>query len=150
VYHSIVRSQIRRAFDRVGAGDWCAVIPRMADDVYHSFPGDNSLGGERHSRDALSRWFERLFRLFPGFGFDVKRVVSGGWPWSTWVAVEWTNQVTGADGETGQNAGTTWMHVRWGKTTHIHEYLDSERVTDACRRMAAAGIEEGAAAPIED
>ena len=150
MYHALIRSQIRRAFDRVGAGDWPAVMPRMADDVYHSFPGDNPVGGERHSRDALSRWFERLFRLFPGFSFDVRRVVSDGWPWSTWVAVEWTNSVTAADGESGENAGTTWMHVRWGRTTRIHEYLDSERVTDACRRMAAAGIEEGAAAPIED
>jgi ketosteroid isomerase-like protein len=150
VYHVIVRGQIRRAFDQVGAGNWSAVMPRMATDVFHSFPGDNALGGERQSREALGRWFGRLFRLFPGFRFDVKRVISGGWPWSTWVAVEWTNRITAADGEAGENAGVTWFDIRWARTTSIREYLDSERVTDACRRMAAAGIEEAAAAPIED
>jgi hypothetical protein len=35
-----------------------------------------------------------------------------------------------------------------GKGTYVRAYLETERVADACRRMAAAGIEEAAAPPI--
>ena len=56
----------------------------MADDVHHVFPGDNALGGERHSREA----FERLYRLIPEIEFEVRDMAVRGWPWDTTIAVE--------------------------------------------------------------
>ena len=77
-------------FAALSAGDWHTIVGQLAVDVHHVFPGDHPLGGERHSRDAVLRWFERLGRLYPGHDFDVHRVVARGWPGSTWVSVEWT------------------------------------------------------------
>jgi hypothetical protein len=32
--------------------------------------------------------------------------------------------------------------------TYFHAFLDTQRIADACRQMAEAGVEEAAAAPI--
>jgi len=88
VYHAIVRRRTARVFDRLSRGEWDAIVADLAPDVHHVFPGDHPLGGERHHRDAVLRWFERLGRLFPGHDFAVHRVVLRGGPWSTWVTVQ--------------------------------------------------------------
>jgi ketosteroid isomerase-like protein len=96
----------------------------------------------------MSRWFERLDRLFPDLDFTVKRVSSRGWPWSTWIAVEWADHGTARDGVAYENAGAHWIHLRWGRPTYIHAYLDTQSLAAACERMAQAGIEEAGAPPI--
>ena len=148
MYHAIVRRRARGIFERLSRGEWRETTADIADDVVHVFPGEHALGGERHSRDAMERWFERLYRLFPDLNFEVKRVVAQGWPWDTLVAGEWRDWVNAADGVPYENEGAHWIRLRWGKGTYVHAYLETERVADACRRMAAAGIEEAAAPPI--
>lgn len=148
MYHAIVRRRARRTFARLSVGDWQSVVDDAADDVHHVFPGEHALGGERHSREALARWLQRTYRLLPALTFDIHRVASRGWPWSTWVAIEWADHGTAADGEAYANEGAHWIHLRWGKATYVHAYLDSQRVADACGRMAAHGIEEASAPPI--
>lgn len=148
MYHALVQRRVRDVFGRLSAGDWPSVLADATDDVHHVFPGNHPLGGERHSREAVARWFERLYRLFPGLQFEVRRIVAGGWPWSTWVGVEWVDRTTPADGEPYANEGAHWIQIRWGKVTYIHAYLDSQRVAAACEQMAASGIEEAAAEPI--
>lgn len=96
------------------------------------------------------RWFDRLGRLYPGHRFVVHRVNSNGWPWSTWVSVEWTAHLTPQAGPSYTNDGAHWIHIRWGKATSFHAYLDTQLIERSCRAMAAAGVEEAAAAPIED
>lgn len=137
-------------FDHLSRGDWSAIVERLADDVHHVFPGENPLGGERHTRAAVERWFERLGRLFPGHDFEVVRVSSHGWPWRTWVAVAWRAQLRPQRGAAYANEGAHWIELRWGKATYFHAYLDTERVGRACHEMAQLGVEEAAAAPIED
>jgi ketosteroid isomerase-like protein len=148
MYHAIVRRRARQVFQRLSEGDWQSTLGDVAEDVHHVFPGDHPLGGERHSREAMARWFERLFLLFPELRFEVKNVASRGWPWSTWVAVEWVDRTTPHDGTPYENEGAHWIHLRWGKATYIHAYLDTQLVAEACERMAAAGVEEAAAEPI--
>jgi ketosteroid isomerase-like protein len=148
VYHAIVRRRARGIFESLGRGDWEEASADVAADVTHVFPGDHPLGGERHSREAMQRWFQRLYRLYPELEFEVHRVVAKGWPWDTWVAVEWSDRGKAADGVPYVNHGAHWIRLRWGKGVYIHAYLDTEVVADSCRRMAAAGIEEAAAPPI--
>ncbi len=93
-------------------------------------------------------WFERLARLFPGHDFTVHRVVSRGWPWRTWIAARWTARLTPQHGISYVNEGAHWFHLRWGKVTYFHAYLDTQRVADVCHEMALAEIEEAAADPI--
>jgi ketosteroid isomerase-like protein len=75
------RRSIEKTFAALSRGEWTRSTNRMAADVHHVFPGDHPLGGERHSRDAVLRWFERLGRLYPGHDFEVRRVSSRGSPW---------------------------------------------------------------------
>ena len=150
MYRALVARRVRGVFDSLNRGDSSTPLADVADDVHHVFPGDHPLGGERHSREALGRWFERLFRLFPGSRFEVKRVAVRGWPWDTSAAVEWVDRVGPAGGEPYVNEGAHWIRIRWGKVTEIHAYLDTQKVAEGCRQMAAAGVEEAAAPPIVD
>lgn len=150
MYHAIVRRRTRRIFEQLTDGEWDAIAGQLAPDVHHVFPGDNALGGERWTRAAARDWFDRLGRLFPGHRFEVHRVMAGGWPWSTWVAIEWTAQLRPQVGEHYVNRGTHWVHIKWGKATAFHAYLDTQLIAAACQAMAARGVEEAAAAPIPD
>ena len=150
MYHGLVRRRTAQMFHRLTSGDWRSAVAGLSDDVRHVFPGDHPLGGERHTRKAASAWFERLDRLFPGHDFEVHRVISRGWPWSTWVAVQWTAQLSPRKGSAYTNDGAHWIHLRWGKVTYLHAYLDTQRVAAACREMADHGVEEAAELPIVD
>lgn len=151
MYHAIVRRRVRRMFERhLSQGEWDALLAPMAPEVHHVFPGDSPIGGERHTREAVGRWFERLGRLFPGHDFEVDAVVSRGWPWRSRVAVQWTARLAPAAGSPYVNEGAHWIDLRWGRVTRFHAYLDTERVAAACRELAAAGVEEAAAPPVAD
>jgi ketosteroid isomerase-like protein len=149
VVHAIVRRRVRGIFDALSRGEYSLALDGLADDVHHVFAGDHPLGGERHSRDAVRRWFERLFRLFD-LRFDVRRVLVAGPPWDLLVGVEWIAHVTPKAGEPYVNEGAHIIRIRRGRIVYFHAYEDSQKVADACRRMADAGIEEAAATPIVD
>ena len=148
MYKTIARRKVEAIFEGLGRGDWKAGIADVADDVHHVFPGDNAIGGERHSKEAMGRWFERVYRLIPELRFEVRNVAVKGWPWDMMVAVEWTDHGRAADGVPYSNEGAHWIRLRRGKATYIHAFLDSDKVTQMCQRMAASGIEEAAAEPI--
>ncbi|HXS46495.1 MAG TPA: nuclear transport factor 2 family protein [Solirubrobacterales bacterium] len=149
MYHAIVRRRATQVFDLLSR-DWRRTIDGLSPYVHHVFPGEHPLGGERHTRDAVVHWFERLDRLFPGHDFTTHRTVSRGWPWNTWVAVQWSAVLRPQAGEPYTNHGAHWLHIRWGKVIGIYAYLDSQRVAEACATMAQAGIPEAAAPPIVD
>jgi ketosteroid isomerase-like protein len=148
MYRALIARIVRAVFERLSEGDYRWGLRAIAPDVHHRFAGEHPLGGERHSREAMERWFERLFRLFPKLKFRVREVVAKGWPWNTVVAVEWAADVTPAQGQSYENKGAHFMRIRWGRVTHVHAYEDSQLVAEACRRMAVSGIEEAAARPI--
>jgi ketosteroid isomerase-like protein len=150
MYHAIVRRKGRAIFAALSRGDWADTTRDVANHVHHTFPGEHALGGERHSRAAMERWFERLYRLYPELHFDVHDVVASGWPWNTTLAVEWSDAGACADGEPYENSGAHIIRLRWGKAVYVHAYLDTAVIEDSCKRMAAAGIAEAAAAPITD
>ena len=150
VYHALVRRKVRSIFDSLSRGDYSAALNGVAGDVHHAFAGDHALGGERHTKDAMERWFRRLYRLFPELRFEVREVVAKGWPWKTTVAVEWVARVTPREGEPYVNEAAHLLRIRWGRVVYVHAYEDSQKVADACRRMVAAGIQEAGAAPITD
>jgi ketosteroid isomerase-like protein len=148
MYKAIARRKAEATFDALSRGDWESALKDVAPDVHHVFPGDNAIGGERHSKEALQRWFERLHRLIPDLHFDVRRISVKGWPWDMMVAVEWSDHGHASDGVAYENEGAHWIRLQRGKATYIHAYLDTEKVTAICDRLAQAGIAEAAAEPI--
>jgi ketosteroid isomerase-like protein len=148
MYKTIAARRARGVFEALGRGDWQKGLEGVAEDVHHTFPGDNAIGGERHSKEAMRRWFERLHRLIPDLNFEVKRVAVSGPPWDMSIAVEWHDWGHAADGVPYENEGAHWIRIRRGKAVYIHAYLDTEKVTALTKRLAEAGYEEAGEPPI--
>jgi ketosteroid isomerase-like protein len=150
IYRAIVKRKARGIFAALSDGDWRSTTEDLAGDVHHVFAGDSALGGERNSRAAFERWFERLYRLIPEIEFEVHDVAVRGWPWDTAVAIEWTDRGRAADGAPYENQGAHWIRLRWGKGVEVHGYLDTAKLDAVLERLAAAGFEEASASPIGD
>jgi ketosteroid isomerase-like protein len=150
MYKLIAARRIRGVFGALSRGDVETVVDDLPPNVHHLFPGDNALGGERHSREGMKRWLERLQALFPEIAFEVTDVAVKGWPWDLRVAVQWTDRGRAADGEPYENRGAHWIRIHRGRPVRIQAYLDTDKVTEALARMSRAGIEEASAQPITD
>ena len=148
MYRRFVTRQIQGVFDSLSAGDWQSVLRGVAPDVHHTFAGDHALGGQRHTAEAMGRWFERLYRLFPDLSFEVKRIVVNGHPGDTTVAVEWVDRATPVDRVPYENEGAHFIQLKRGKVAYIHAYPDTQVIEATLDRLAAAGIDEAKAAPI--
>jgi ketosteroid isomerase-like protein len=76
----------------------------------------------------------------------------GEWPEVLERASEEVHDVFAGDhalaGEPYVQHGTHWFRIRWGSATEIRAYLDTQKVEQAMRTMADAGIDEAAAPPI--
>jgi ketosteroid isomerase-like protein len=122
----------------------------MAPRFEHTFSGTHSIGGTRHTVDAMRRWFERLHRLTQGLDFTVKHIAVSGMPWDTTIVVEWRDTAMLVTGDPYVNDGVHVARMRWGKVVSLHAYLDTEVFANACRRMAEQGIGEAVAEPIQN
>jgi ketosteroid isomerase-like protein len=149
VYAWLIKRYVRRQFDRIGRADHAAVLRGVAENVHHRFAGDHALGGERHDKQALQRWFARLSRLCPAMAFEVHTVAVSGWPWDMTVAAEWSALVTPAKGPDYTNARVHVIGIRRGQVIRLFAYEDSQAVATACTEMAELGISEAAEPPIE-
>jgi hypothetical protein len=65
MYHSIVERIARKNFERVNQRDFASLLKDCVPNVYHRFGGTHALSGERHDREALGLWLDRLARLGP-------------------------------------------------------------------------------------
>jgi ketosteroid isomerase-like protein len=150
VYHRIVASKVHAAFAAINDGDWEQMIAGMAPTFTYRFYGDHALSGERHTTDALRRWWQRAERLLPGTKFRVEDVLVAGWPWATRIATR-VHVVAGLpDGSRYDNVVMQFMEMRWGKITHVRTLEDTAVLERALDRLAAAGVEEAHAPPITD
>src|ERR1700754_2201270 len=83
MYRTIVARRVRSAWAHIDRRDPAFVIEQLAPGFEHSFAGDHAMGGTRRSRESLTAWFERVFRLFPAIRFEVRDVLVRGMPWDT-------------------------------------------------------------------
>jgi ketosteroid isomerase-like protein len=144
----IVRRRISGVFAQLSTGDWASVVAGVDADVQHRFGGSGALGGERHTREGLRRWFERLFRLFPQLRFAVAHITVGGPPWDLTVAAQWTAEVTPAHGPPYENVGVHVIRIRRGRVVGIQAYDGSDAIARACQIMLEHGVAEAGAEPI--
>ena len=149
IHHWIARFLVRRGFAALSRGDACAITSLMADDVHYRFEGDGALGGERYSRAAVERWFQRVLRLLPGLRLEPLYVAVSGWPWDmavlTYVIVTWRRPDGRAYGNTAMQA----IRIRWGRVRDVHTIENTERVNALLRELGERhGMAEALAAPI--
>jgi ketosteroid isomerase-like protein len=120
----------------------------IAPDVHHRFGGVHAIGGERHDRETLRRWFERLARVLPNLRLEIKNIWVEGWPWRTMVFVQWDGTATLLDGGGYSQHAIHVITLRWGKIHALDVFEDSQEVARALVAQAAAGLDEALAQPI--
>lgn len=148
MYHAVVKRIARRNFLRVNHKDFDALLDDCTPDVHHRFGGDHALGGERHDRDALRLWFERLGRLGRHLTLTVEDVWVKGLPHDTTVIVRWSATDRLPDGSPYRNRGVHVVKMRWGKVVDIDAHEDSQAVAAGLERQAASGVAEARAPKI--
>ena len=149
VYSLIVKKEIRRSFDHVNNQRWDDAAKGLTPNAYHWVAGDHALGGERHGKQSVKQWFERMGRVFPKLHIDIEHVEVTGWPWNTTVFVKWRANARLLDGQTSYvNRGVNVFKLRWGKVYSIEEYFDSQAAERSLAIQARAGLDEAAAGPI--
>jgi len=149
MYSYIVKTKIRQTFDDVNNHRWDKAVEAVAPHVHHRVSGAHALGGERHSKEALRRWFERLGRVLPTLRIKVNNIWVIGWPWHTNVFVEWdaTAKLLNGDGAY-VNRGLHVFTLRWGRVYALEEFQDSQEAARGLSIQASTGIKEAAAGPI--
>jgi ketosteroid isomerase-like protein len=148
MYHTIVKRLARKNFELVSQKDFEALLKDCVPDIHHRFGGQHALGGERHDKEALRRWFGRLGRLGANLKLTVNDVWVKGWPHNTTIITRWSATDTYPDGSPYTNRGVHIVKMRWGKITDIDAHEDSEAVAGMLRRRAEAGDKEGLAPQI--
>ncbi|MER8394281.1 nuclear transport factor 2 family protein [Mesorhizobium sp. M1340] len=98
----------------------------VAPNVHHRVSGAHALGGERHDKEALRRWFERLGRVLPNLHLTVNHIWVKGWPWHTTVFAQWD--------------GTATFTLRWGRVHALEEFYDSQAAARGLAAQATAGL----------
>ena len=148
MYHAIVRRIALKNFLLVNQKDYAGILKGCSPNIHHRFGGDHALGGERHDREALGRWFERLGRLCPTLQLSVHDVWVKGWPWNTVIVVRWTAVQSMPDHSPYDNHGVHLIRMRWGRVFDIDANEDSQLVANSLQIWAAHGVSEALAAPI--
>lgn len=146
-YHAVVRRKVLTSFSGLTAHDPAPALALMADDVRYTFEGEHALGGTRHSRAGVQKWFARLLRLLPG-QFVIREITVKGWPWSTRVVTRFEHWVEPPAEPPYWGAGVQIVLLRWGKARQIRTYVDTARLVKTLDALAERGDAEASAAPI--
>lgn len=150
MYKRVVRAILSSTFAGLNQGRSTAVTSRLSPQAEHFFIGRHALCGTRRTPASISRWYQRLFQLFPDIRFTVHRIDVSGPPWRTLATIEWSETNTGTDGVRTENEGVNVVEIRWGKVRRISIYTDTDRLVQTLNRLALAGNPAAHAEPIVD
>jgi ketosteroid isomerase-like protein len=149
LYSLIVKNRIQQAFDHVNNHQWDALGISIAPEVQHRFLGTHAIGGVRHDKETLKRWFERLWRVLPNLHLTINNIWVKGWPWHTTVVVQWDGAATLLNGDAYSQHAVHLITLRWGKIAGIDVFEDSQAVAHALDTQAEAGLKEAVAEQIQ-
>ncbi|WP_194792935.1 nuclear transport factor 2 family protein [Caenimonas koreensis] len=142
--------KLRAIFAAVSAGNFWPMIDALADRFVYRFEGDSPIGGVRTRRESMQLWWERMYRLFPGFSIVVRDVAVAGWPWDLRIHTRLEFRMPMQDGTIYRNDVMQLMRMRWGKVDDVHTIEDTQRCVRLLAWMAQQGKAEASAPPITD
>jgi len=148
MYNSIIKYNIKKAFQFVNDHNYADVAKGLSPTIRHHFSGDHALGGTRHNLAAVNEWFERVGRVFPDLKLTITNIVVKGWPNNTLTIVQWTAAAPLVDGDAYSNHGVHFVKIKWGKITDMTVYEDSQAVANALAKQYESGIKEAKAEQI--
>lgn len=147
MYHAIIRAKLRRAFADINRGAYAPVLAQFHPAHAHVFYGAHALAGLRTNMETTAPWYARLARVFPDLRFEIRSVVSSGWPWNTVAAVEWSDHFS-VDGRAFSNQGVHVIRLKWGRVVGLEVHCDTQKLCEVLRLKSEGGLAEAAAAPI--
>jgi ketosteroid isomerase-like protein len=154
IYRAIVRRQVRGLLAGASNGNWAPIVEGLTPTFTYRFVGDTPLGGTRTTHAAMRLWFERLYRLFPGFVFVPQKIVVEGPPWKTNIMTHVLIRGTAPDADGAmhayENEFMQRMVLRWGKISSVVTLEATQRFVDALPAMVAAGFADASLPPITD
>ena len=74
VYSYAVKKLIRQSFENVNNHNYDELLKAVALNVHHRFAGAHSIGGERHDKEAMRLWLERVGRVLPNLHIKVNDI----------------------------------------------------------------------------
>jgi len=83
LYSYFVKKLIRQSFDHVNNHRWDELLKSATPNIHYRFGGAHAIGGERHDKETLRRWFERVGRVLPNLQLKINDIWVKGWPWHT-------------------------------------------------------------------
>jgi hypothetical protein len=150
MYHTIVRRKLMQNFQKLNEGDYPAIVAQFSPTAHHVVAGDSALGGERHTREGVGMWYERLFRVFPNLKFTVNDIAIHGMPWNTAITVHFVVNTTLKNGQPYHNSIEQNIILKWAKITKMTIDEDTQKLAIALKIQAEAGISDASAPPIGD
>lgn len=150
MYKTIVAKKVRGIFAALSAGSAEPMLNGLASSFTYRFAGTSALSGNRSTRAAMERWWERIFRLFPGAVFSPAEVVVQGHPGNTKVATHVWITIPLANGTTYRNEFMQLMTLRFGKVTAVQTLEDTAVLDRLMADLARDGVAEATASPITD
>ena len=142
--------KLRSIFAAISAGNFWPMIDTLADRFSYRFEGDSPIGGVRTSRASTQLWWERMYRLFPGFSIVVRDVAVAGWPWDMRIHTRLEFRMPLEGGKLYRNDVMQVMRMRWGKVDEVHTLEDTQRCVRLRQWRAEQGVAEALAPPITD
>ena len=149
-YHRIIKGIVRKNFKSITEHRYDEVLEGVSiKELEHTFAGDNCLGGTRHDKESLKKWFERVGIVLPDLEFEVTDIQVKGNPAKTLVIARWTATCHLLNGEPYINKGVHFITLRWGKAIKFDVYEDTKTVSRGLDVQFESGIKEARAPKIE-
>ncbi len=148
VYHRIVRQKLTQNFEKLNRGDYPSIVKQFSVSPHHQVAGNSALGGERHTREGVGQWYERLFTIFPNIQFNVKDITIQGLPWNTAILVHFDVSATLQNGQPYTNSIEQKIMLKWGKIVFMSINEDTQKLANALIIQAQNGISSASAQPI--
>lgn len=149
-YHAIIKSKVRQQFGYVNQHQYDELLKGVSNEsLEHSFAGDHSLGGVRHDKVNLKKWFERLGTVLPDLKLEISDIQVQGGPKNTLAIVRWKATCVLLNGESYTNYGAHFITIKWGKAVKFDVYEDTKTVSHGLDVQFEAGIKEAKAPKIE-
>jgi len=148
-YHHKVKRIVRNNFKAISEHKYDEILKGVSNKkLEHTFAGDNALGGSRHDKESLKRWFERVGIVFPDLQFEITDIQVKGGPANTLVIARWTATCHLLNGEPYENKGVHFITLKWGKAVKFDVYENTKVVSHGLDIQYEAGIKEAKAPQI--
>lgn len=148
VYHRIVRQKLNQNFQKLNQGDYLSIVKQFSASPHHRVAGNSALGGERHTREGVGQWYERLFTIFSDIQFNVKDISINGLPWNTTILVHFDVTATLKNSQPYTNSIEQKITLKWGKIVFMNIDEDTQKLASALIIQAEGGISSASAQPI--